>query len=57
MRWPEAVRARTTADARDRVLKEEGGLLREKQARGDVLPEPEVKSYEYSDMRPFFNNG
>ena len=37
------------------MLKEEGSLLREKQAQGDVLPEPEAKSYEYSDMRPFFD--
>jgi hypothetical protein len=29
--------------------------LLQKQAQGGALPEPEVKSYEYSDMKPFFN--
>jgi hypothetical protein len=29
--------------------------LQQKQAQGGALPEPEVKSYEYSDMKPFFN--
>ena len=29
--------------------------LQQKQAQGGALPESEVKSYEYSDMRPFFN--
>lgn len=29
--------------------------LQQKQAQGSGLPEPEVKSYEYSGMKPFFN--
>jgi hypothetical protein len=29
--------------------------LQQKRPRGDAIPEPEVKSYEYSDMKPFFN--
>jgi uncharacterized protein YbjT (DUF2867 family) len=29
--------------------------LQQKQAQGDALPGPEVKSYEYSDMKPLFN--
>jgi hypothetical protein len=29
--------------------------LQQKQAQGGVLPEPAVKSYEYRDMKPFFN--
>jgi hypothetical protein len=29
--------------------------LQQKQAQGGALPEPEVKSYEYSDMKPLFN--
>jgi hypothetical protein len=29
--------------------------LQQKQAQDGALPEPEVKSYEYSDMKPFFN--
>jgi hypothetical protein len=31
--------------------------LQQKQAQGDALPEPEIRSYEYSDMKPFFNKG
>jgi uncharacterized protein YbjT (DUF2867 family) len=29
--------------------------LQQNQAQGGALPDPEVKSYEYSDMKPFFN--
>jgi hypothetical protein len=29
--------------------------LQQKQAQGGALPEPEVRFYEYSDMKPFFN--
>jgi uncharacterized protein YbjT (DUF2867 family) len=29
--------------------------LQQKQTQGGALPEPEVKSYEYSEMEPFFN--
>ena len=29
--------------------------LQRKQAQGGVFPEPEVKCYEYGDMKPFFN--
>jgi uncharacterized protein YbjT (DUF2867 family) len=29
--------------------------LQQKQAQGGALPEPEVKSYEYSDLKLFFN--
>jgi uncharacterized protein YbjT (DUF2867 family) len=29
--------------------------LQQKQAQGGALPAPEVKSYDYSDMKPFFN--
>jgi hypothetical protein len=29
--------------------------LQQKQAQGGTFPAPEVKSYEYSDMKPFFN--
>jgi hypothetical protein len=29
--------------------------LQQKQAQGGALLEPEVKSYEYSDMKPLFN--
>jgi uncharacterized protein YbjT (DUF2867 family) len=29
--------------------------LQQRQAQGGALPEPEVKSFEYSDMKPFFN--
>jgi hypothetical protein len=29
--------------------------LQQKQAQGGALPGPEVKSYEYSDMKPLFN--
>jgi uncharacterized protein YbjT (DUF2867 family) len=29
--------------------------LQRKQAQGGTLPEPEVKSFEYSNMKPFFN--
>jgi hypothetical protein len=30
--------------------------LQQKQAKGGALPEPEAKSYEYGDMKPFFNS-
>jgi hypothetical protein len=29
--------------------------LQQKRAQGGALPEPEIRSYEYSDMKPFFN--
>ena len=29
--------------------------LQQKQAQGGALPGPEVRSYEYSDMKVFFN--
>jgi uncharacterized protein YbjT (DUF2867 family) len=29
--------------------------LQQKQAEGGALPEPKVKSYEFSDVKPFFN--
>jgi uncharacterized protein YbjT (DUF2867 family) len=31
--------------------------LQQKQAQGGALPTPVVKSYEYSDMQPFFKSG